>query len=190
MAPLPENGTARVFIDYTSATVQHTIEFRLGEGASSVSALTVANRMVTVLKQRMTTADSFIAARFQDEGSNFSLPIAFTPTAGVVPFDGGSPWWLEDPESAFISFIGRGSATGRRVRWEYFTPIKTFPWPSDNRYNVGEQAVIDTLRTNFAAAVAESDSTGDQIVTIGGDIPVVYGYVNIAKNAYWQRKQR
>lgn len=190
MAPLPDNATARVFLEYTSVGTQHTMEIRLGAGASSSTASVKAAAAANVLKQRMSNTDSFFAARFQDAGSTFSLPVAFTPINGVIDPAGGANYWQEDPESAMISFVGRGGSTGRRVRWEFFTPIATGTWPADNRFNPGDNAPVDTLRLNWTTFVNTSSTPGEQVVTIGGDIPAVYGYVNLSKNAYWQRKQR
>lgn len=190
MAPLPENATARLFLVYTSAAVQHTLIFRLGAGANVGDAETVAADMATIFKARMLSSDSILSARFSDIGSTFSLPITFSPVIGSVVAVGPSSYWAEDPDSAFISLIGRGLSTARRVRWEFFTPVATTAWPANNRYTPGASAPIDTLRTNFTSAVTGAASPGEQIVTIGGDIPAIYSYVNIAKNSYWQRKQR
>lgn len=190
MAPLPESSTARVFLDYTSCNIEHTFEFRLGAGATLTTAADRAELVAALLATRMTDNDSIIRARFSQQGQNFSLPLTFTPVQGVLPFDGGGPWWVEDPQSAFISLIGRGQTTARRARWFFYTPVKTITWPADNRYQTGEAAVIDTFRENWEALIEDTPGPGSQIVTIGGDIPLVYGYVNIAKNGYWQRKQR
>jgi hypothetical protein len=190
MAPVPPNGTDRVFMDYTSYDIPHTLILRLPPVSTPADGEAVAAAAATILKQRMSVNDSFTAARYQQSGTNFSLPIAFTAQQGVVDPSGGSALWQEDPESAFITFIGRGSATGKRVRWEFFTSVRTTTWPGDNRYNPGESGPIDALRTNWTNFVEVGATATQQIVTIAADIPVCYDYVNIGKNAYWQRKQR
>lgn len=190
MPALPGNSTARFFLEYTSIGIQHTLEVRLGAGASAITAATKATAAANVLKVRMSNIDSFYAARFQDAGAVFSLPVTFTPIVGTVDPAGGANYWQEDPESAMLSFVGRGTATGRRVRWEFFTPVATGLWPSDNRFNLGDNASVEALRVNWNTYVNTSASPGEQVVTIGGDIPSVYGYVNLSKNAYWQRNQR
>lgn len=190
MAPLPDNSTARLYLDYTSTGISHTMEVRLGAGADVVGAAVVASDLAGLFSIHMTDNDSFTGARFSAQGQNFSLPITFTPVQGQISFNNGAPWWTEDPQSAFISLVGRGNLTARKVRWIFFTPVKSVAWPADNRYAPGESAPIDSLRLNFTTIVQSGGSTGEQIVTIGGDIPTVYGYVNIAKHGYWQRKQR
>lgn len=188
--PIDPANTARVYIDYTSAQITHTLMFRLGAGATTANAAIRAQACAEIFKMRMQQADSFVSARFSDKNSHFSLPIPFTPVTGVIDGASGNIYWVEDPESAFLSLIGRGTTTGRRTRWEFFTPCRTTGWPESNRYAAGASGPIDALRENWKAFVEESSAPGDQLVTVAGDIPVVYGYVNIAKNGYWQRKQR
>lgn len=185
MAPEPENNTARLFLDYTSRFVQHTLMLRLPDTASDPGAYATA--YANILKQRMFDDDSFYGARFSANGSHFSLPLAFTAVPGVIPAASTSAW-LQDPESVFLSFIDRGNITGRKGRVEFFTAVPTTVWPGDNRYNPGDAAPIDTLRSNFAAAAKEGGTF--PLVSIGRDLVTVYNYVNIASNAYWQRKQR
>lgn len=188
LPPLPANSTACVFIDYTSYGVAHTFGFRLGAGASSITAATKAASLAAVLANRMGSADSFTQARLRAAGGIVSLPIAFTPVTGAV--SGSGIYWDDDPESTFISFVGRGTTTGRKTRWEFYTAVRSASWPPTNRYIPGFSAPVDTLRANFTNWVDTAASPGEQVVTIGGDIPQVYAYVNIAKNSYWQRRQR
>lgn len=186
MAPLPENSTDRVFLDYTSMDISHTLELRITP-AGGATPIDYANTYSAWMVQRMLTTDSVQGARFQAAGSNFSLPLPFTPAIGVIAADIGNRW-IEDPESAFLSLIGRGRTTGRRVRWTLFTPARTTLWPEDNRYNPGDAAPIDTFRQNFASL---ADAAGiAPLLTVGGDLVNVYGYVNAGKNSYWQREQR
>jgi len=184
MAPLPSESTARLYLDYTSVNIEHTMLLRLAGDATD--ALDYANTYAAIFAQRMYPTDSFFRARFAADEAHFSLPLAFTAVSGALP--SGTTTWPQDPESVFLSFVGRGLVTGRRSRVEFFTSIVTTTWPGDNRYNPGDAAPIDTLRANFAAA-AEQGGT-HPLLTIGSDEITVYDYVNIASNAYWQRKQR
>lgn len=185
MAPLPENSTARLFLDYTSRGVGHTMLLRLEGTLPSPGAY--AAGYAAIFAQRMFDDDSFYRARYSEAGTNFSLPIDFTVVPGVVP-SATTNSWAQDPESVFLSLIMRGNETGRRARVEFFTGVPATPWPADNRYNPGDSSVIDALRENFTDAA----ETGGELplLTIGGDEVTVYGYVNVASNAYWQRKQR
>jgi len=184
MAPLPSNGTNRLFLDYTSVNIEHTMLLRLADSVTDPEA--AATSYATLFAARMYPSDSFFRARFSLSGEDFSLPIPFTAVPGALP--SGTPTWPQDPESTQLSFIMRGITSGRRARVEFFTSITTTTWPGDNRYNPGDAAPIDTLRANFEAA-AESGGTYP-LVTVAGDFTTVYGYVNICQNSYWQRKQR
>jgi len=185
MAPLPDNSTARLFLDYTSRHVEHTLLLRFDGDLPSAGSY--ATGYAEILANRMFDDDSFFRARFSDAGADFSLPIAFTAVPGAIPAATTNSW-AQDPESAFVSFVMRGLTTGRRSRVEFFTGVPTPSWPSDNRYNPGDAAPIDTLRINFQNAAASGGTL--PLITVGGDEVTVYGYVNIALNAYWQRKQR
>ena len=188
MAPLPQNNTARVFVDYTSLSVQHTLMVRPLPGATVPDMAALATNVANVLRARMATTDSFFAARYSLALSDFSLPLTFEAVPGVV--SAFANIWTEDPESAFISLCGRSTTSGRRVRWDLYTPIRAADWPADNRFNPGENGPVDTLRLNWTAVVAGEAGPAPSVVAIDGSPVIVYEYVNIAKNAYWQRKQR
>lgn len=183
MSPLPENNTVRLLMDYTSAGVIHTMMLRFGDSIGSSDAATVAAALAADLAPFMNTGDSFFRARYSDHGSDFSLPIFWTTIHGTSTGAG----FVEDPDSAFVSVIGRSNG-GRKVRWEFFTVAKvTTDWPSDNRYSAGESTNADDIIAAFVAACSSEIAPVRAI----DKAPVnVYDYLNIAKNGYWQRKQR
>jgi len=153
--------------------------------AGGIPPVDYAVAYANILRQRMRSSDGFQSADYRAEGSTVTLPIAFTPVAGALV---DAPVWPQDPESTQLSLVGRGNTTGRKVRWEFFTGISTDFWPPSNRYNPGVAAPVDTWRTNFANAAYGAGLF--PLVTIGGDLVTVYGYVNIRQNGYWQTKQR
>ena len=184
MAPLPANSTARLFLDYTSNNVGHTMLIRTGATAGDVGDC--ADAYAAVFSQLMLATDSFYGARYSADGSDFSLPIEFTAVPGTL--GGETTLWSQDPESAQLSFITRGLTTGRHGRIELFTPVAFTPWPADNRYNPGDNATV-------LAALSDLQETGNSVgdfslLSIGGDLVNIYGYVNIRLNGYWQTKQR
>lgn len=183
MAPLPENNTARLFVDYTSGAFDHTLLLRFGPTTAPLDAVAVAQDICTALAPFMNSNDSFFGARWSANGSNIALPVAWTPVAGTST----GAAFSEDPEAAFVSVVGR-SFGGRRVRWDFFTVIKvSTTWPDDNRYAPGESTNADDIQDAFEAATI---LPVDPVVAIDGMDVIVYEYVNIAKNGYWQRKQR
>lgn len=186
MAPLPDNNTSRVWLAYTSVGVHHELMFRLSTVSSNAEASTKAQSLAAVLATRMVGTDSTLGARFSPGGTNFSVPIAHTPTVGTA----GSGFWAQDPESVQLSLTGRSFSDGRDVTWQFFNARLTTVWPADNRYNPGDEAVIDTFRINFTNWVNAAATPLEQVVTISGTIPSVNAYVNIRANAYWQNAQR
>lgn len=185
MAVLPQNSTARIFIDYTSRQIEHTMMLRVSSAAAGAEA--IATTYAEIFANRMFDDDSFFRARYSADESDFSLPLPFDAVAGVVPAASTSTW-PQDPESVFLSFPMRGITTGRKGRVEFFTAVPTTVWPGDNRYNPGDSAPIGALQANFKNAADASGTSS--LLSIGGDLVTVYDYVNIASNAYWQRKQR
>ena len=188
MAPLPQNNTTRLFLDYTSMGVPHTLMVRIPSSATPTQIEQFATNLSDALRNRMLTSDAFLSARVSNAGSNFSLPITFVPAGGVLASAGNI--WGQDPESTFVSIVGRSIVSGRKNRLEYFNPITTTSWPDDNRYNPGEAAPIDTFRINVINVLNGGGSSGVAAVAIDGTDATWYPYVNIAQNAYWQRKQR
>lgn len=188
LPPVPENATARIWLDYTSKGKEHSLLVRPATDLALGERQTVAQAFATVMASRMSINDSVFAARYSGVNTDFSTPFPFTPVQGVV--SGALVEWVEDPESAFISLVARSTTTGRRVRYTLYTPIAVGSWPVDNRYNPGEQAVIDTWRINMTSLIEGGGSLDWPMVASDGTFVNVYGYVNLGKNSYWQRKQR
>lgn len=188
MAPLPQNNTARLWLDYTSRGIQHSAMVRFGPGANPSTAEVFAAQLADAMRQRMFIADSVLAARYSGPGTLFSFPIFFTPVVGVVTEAGNV--WAQDPESTFLTIPGRSSFSGRDVRFCQFTAVVTPTWPTDNRYEPGDAAVVDTWRINITELLSTGGTESTPAVAIDNNIPTWYNYVNISQNAYWQRKQR
>lgn len=187
MAPTPANNTCRLWIGYTSKGVQHEIMSRYPTGTTPEQLNDQGDAIVNLLKTALLPTDTLNSMRYSITGAEFSIPLPLTPVPGTYT---GAPEWQEDPESAFLGFCGREAATGKRVRFELYTPIKfSLTWPADNRYAAGENADIDGLNQDLANVLYGSGAVV-AAVGIGGTPFSLYTYTNIAKNAYWQRKQR
>lgn len=175
MAPLPQNNTGVLFIDYTAGGQKHSAEIRLPSGSNSAEAVTAYNAMKGPLAARMYTVDSITGARWRAAGSKLSFPLAVTPQAGSVA---GTP--DVDNKTMFFSFTGRGGG-GRRCRFTWFTPVISVT-ASGYRASPIEAvylAVLDALR---GPSVAATDIQGNTVIW--------NNYVNFGSNAYFQRKQR
>lgn len=192
MAPIPPSNTFRVYLDYTSQGIAHTQEWRLSGTPSEATMATFAANAAAANRVAMLSSDTITGARYSPEGEDFTLPLLFTPQAGNLT-PGFVAVWAEDPEAAMVSLVGRGTAVARRWRVTLFTPYafanSSVNWPSDNRYTLGENAAVDTLYDLWTTLLDATHGTS-RVVTIGGDTIRPKGYINISKNAYWQRRQR
>jgi len=143
---LPDNNTARLFCDYTSMGIAHTVMVRLPDSVTPSQALDFANKLTDAMSYRTLESDSFTAARLAPQGSNFSFPLAYVAGPGRIASAGNI--WGQDPESTFLTMVARSAASGRRARFTHFTPITSASWPLNNRYEPGESAPVDTYRIN------------------------------------------
>lgn len=189
MAPLPDSNTGRLYLDYTSASVPHTLIVRFDGTQTAANLQSAAAIVANHMAQAMVNSDSVFAARASQEGQEFSLPVTFTSVPGVRTLAGNI--WTEDPDSAFYCLTGRSNTQARRWKLLHFT-IYNFgsSWPVDNRYSAGENATVDAVRTGWAQILAGQASMPFPCVAIDAGPIVMNAYANIAKNAYRQRKQR
>lgn len=193
MAPLPPSSTVRVFVDYTSLGIPHTAEVRLSGsptiGVMETAALGAANAMYPFMFE----TDAVTGARYSPVGEDFTLPLTFSPIAGSK-VAGFAAQWAEDPESAMVSVVGRGSSTARRWRFCLFTPYawanSSVTWPAKNRYLPGVNSQVDAFYDAVTTFLDAIYGSGTRVVSIGGDTVAPNAYVNIRKNSYWQDKQR
>lgn len=176
MAPLPDNLTARLFVDYTSGGTEHTTLIRLESSATSSDAATMYGLFTTATKAMMSPTDAFTGARFSAAGSNVSFPIAVSSVVGTAsggPFD-------PDKRANFISVTGR-SADGRDAKIGLFTVWEN-PDIAGFRNDTpsGAEAAFVTWATTNAANLRSAS-----------DEQVIWNtYVNRGVSAYWQRKLR
>lgn len=179
MAPLPENATARYFVDYTDGINEHTLLFRGLPGTSAALLGGIANNVIQELQPNMYLGWAIVGARFSQAGSDFSLPVL--PPNQVTP--GSNIAMPGTAAPRFQSIIGRGVVSGRRFRMFFFgLNIAT---PNDFRIDTGEVTSLDNARSQLIEAFGDNN-----IVTIGGDTAVLYDYFNVGFNSYYERKQR
>ena len=190
MAPLPQNNTGRLFLDYTSAGIPHTLMFRYAGTENTVDLLAAADLLADHMAQAMINTDAVTGARYSQEGTNFSLPLnGFDTQVGVRTVAGNL--WTEDPDSAFYSVTGRDGSDGREWKLLHFTPYNFGGgWPGDNRFNAGENATADSIREGWQQLMNGDGGMPFAGRSISGGFVVTNGWLNIAKNAYRQRKQR
>jgi hypothetical protein len=177
MAPLPDNNTPVLFVDYGWSDETRTTQFRGAAGADIGSMVALAAAFFNAIAPRMVTGWAFRGFRWRAQGANISLPVEGVPTpvTGIAALDA-----QYDPR--FVSWVGRGAVSGRRVR--VFVYGLVFPMPDDYRFTTGDIAEFDAARTvldTFGAGYA---------TTIAGDDPTWYLYQNVGYNSYHERNQR
>lgn len=175
MAPLPDNLTARLFIEYTSMGVAHTMLVRLEPSATAADAALVYADITTILKARMDTDDSFTGARFSAAGGNLSFPMPVSAVSGTAAY---SP--TDDRRAFFYSWTGRGT-DGRDAKVSFFSPV--YGTEGNYRLDPGDDAVFGAMATYLNAS-------SEEIVAVSGAPTVWHTYVNMGVSAYWQRKLR
>lgn len=177
MAPLPDNNTAVYFLDYTVDGQGHTMQFRLTEGADLAGAVGDSEGFLAALAPILDANWFVVGARYRAAGSNISFPVD-PPTQPSV--GAGSLPVKEKPR--YLSFVGRGLTTGRKVR--VFVYGAVFNSPDDYRLTGSEEASVQN------AVQFLQNNSENTFATIGGDIPYWNAYANVGYNSYYERKAR
>jgi hypothetical protein len=179
LLPLPPDSTRRVYINYTSGTIAHTLSLRVPAGVSAGTLDDALNEVIEAMRPIMDPEDSVLNVEESALGSNVRFPLFPVGLAGT-----GSGW---DPgdinNSAFVGMSGKGT-DGRLVSLAFYNlQAANF---QDTRIALG---VISAAYAGFFNSIA-ANSTGLAWRTIGAAVPSWNQYFNVARNAYWQREGR
>jgi hypothetical protein len=175
VAPLANNLTARLFVEYTSGGTEHTTLIRLEATATSTDGATMYGLFTTAAKGLMDTSDSFTGARFSAAGSNVSFPITVSAVVGTAAVSE-----VQDLDANFISATGR-SLDGRRSRVGFFT-VSAIQGSQNYRISAPSGAYA-TFLNFFTTNAANLRSASNSQVTWNS-------YLNYGISAYWQRELR
>jgi hypothetical protein len=177
MAPLPSNNTAVLFVDYSVAGEQHTVQVRYSASSSVAAAMAWLDDFL-VATSPFLFLTTIVAARNRAQGSNLSFPVTWT---GASTYGSGAG---EHFNSAwYIDYIGR-SPLGRRVRIGMFgTNVVTDAVSDDYRLQEAENVNVANTLTALEASPTEG-------IAIDGGNPVWNRYANIGVNAYWRNRIR
>lgn len=175
MAPLPHNSTDIMYIDYTVCTYQHTAEIRMDLVADVPQAQELFAAILDAVDAQL-YALTIDGARFQEEDTNVSYPIAWTEATSFGS-DAGDP----SKTAQYMSWVGRDLG-GRRNRLMVFG-CKSLVAGNNYRASAGEVAAFD-------AAVALLEAAEGVAITIGGGATHWKTYTNLGLSAYWRNKIR
>ncbi len=176
---LPEDSTYRGYIHYTSGGLPHTASFRFGAGVTNSEATAALNTIGEKMLALMDSGDAILGGEYSVAGSNIRFPLPSVTTgngtaSGAVNNDIN--------RSVSLGLSGKG-ATGHIVVSRFFTLLGAAYTDTRLPYSSlasNVQEWFDAIRSNEDRAVVDID---DQIVGWNA-------YLNVARDAYWQRKQR
>lgn len=175
MAPVSTLLTQRVWIDYRGLSGEHSIQVRYRPDVTfsqaQVNTIFLAGLISAVWYDDVTVT----GFRSAPVGQAFSFP--FPPPSPIVGQVVSGITGVNYPR--FASYSAR-SVAGRRVRWTiYETNIGTEDDYRIETFTAEEQAIFDFF-ANFGNGVCDVTANGI----------VMYNYINVGFNSYYQRKQR
>ena len=177
MAPLPENSTDRFWLDYTDGINDHSLLVRFnGEFATVNAVMGSVQGFLEALSPELYTL-TIQGARVSAQGSNISVPV---PWSGNVTY--GQFAMPNELSPRQLCFLGR-DGFGRRARWFVFG--WDAPPPDPFRIGITPATAFDN------ALIAIRDGQQESIwLTIAGQVPTMYTYVDVNYNSYYEAKAR
>lgn len=177
MAPLPENNTDRFWVDYTDGVNSHSLQVRFDGDDTTVNAVMASiDDFLLALSPELYTL-TVQGARVSSAGSNITVPVVWT---GGITY--GSFAMPADLAPRQICFLGR-DGLGRRVRWFVFGWNSTPPDP----FRIG---ITPSTAFDNALLAIQAGHTIETWLTISGQVPSMYTYVDINYNSYYEAKSR
>lgn len=176
MAPLAPNSTARVFVDYTVAGHQHTLQCRFDAPNTPSDCLPVIGDFLTAFGNQL-YASTLVGVRYTVAGGTVSSPFS----AVGMPTSWGSGAATGNESAQYYDFIGRTTG-GRRVRVSVFGAVNV--------------SVNDVFRIPISGNPPWSDALDvleaaeGVFIGIDGLQPYWHPYVNTGINAYWRNQIR
>lgn len=188
--PTSQTLTQRLFLEYTSQGIPHTLCFRFSPPAAPADLPGYAQTIAQLYAAYMLNTDSFFRASYASVGSNVQFPIAFSAQPGANTAAGNI--FTEDPQSVMISMTGKDTAAGFRWSTRFFTAYNNGGIrPDKNRY-LGD-AISGNLLGWYSGVIGLLAGTYlgvPRVVGVNGASIIFNAYVNISNNGYVQRKQR
>lgn len=177
MAPLPDNSTARVWVDYNDGVNDHSLMIRYSpSGATVADAMDAAIAFLEAMDPLLYLI-GITGARASAAGSTFSFPVAWT---GAATYGDDTMDPVFAPRET--RFLGRDNG-GRRVSWSLYGG--KYETPENYRLNP-----LDFAAVASAISAIEANVVADTFLTINYGDPIVYPYADVNFNSYWERQAR
>lgn len=182
MAPLPQNNTDRVIVDYTTGAKAHKLSARFSGSATISQALTALAAFLDTLQPILVGNWAILGVRFQQQGGDISVPVSPGPLAG---FSGGNaaPSLNLREEPRALTFVGRSGTSGRKVSLAVYGA--NFTTPSNYRYTSDEATDIEA-----AVEVLNDAQANNVFCVIDGSDALWYPYADVNYNSYWETQAR
>lgn len=190
MAPLPQNSTARLFLDYAtglSGAGSHTMQIRyLGSDRSASAAQArVASILTAAGAPAFRQGWRIVAARTALAGEDFTVPQNLNSSLASFLGSNTTPYPRRF-EAREFTFVGRGVDGPRKTRLSFYGIAAAVADLESFRGSIGAPNTPAWANSAYAALVAASSP----IVAIDGSQLVWYSYVNMNYNSYWERRLR
>lgn len=177
MAPLPDNNTARFWLDYTTPLNQHSLMVRYSPSGATLAEVMAAVDSFLSAIEGMLNVINIAGARASAAGSEFSFPVLWT---GAATYGSGALNAALEPRET--RWLGRDNG-GRRVSWSMYGC--NYDTPSNYRLDAAEFTDVGAGISAIEAAIV-----GDSFLTINYGDPIIYPYASVNFNSYWERQAR
>lgn len=175
LTPLPEDNTARLFVNYTHDTEEHEVQFRLLSPFTQSDLVDWVRGWLIANAVLFGSDVNFSSADWAALGSSVRNPVSWASILGT-----GTPSTSPVRLSRSGSFVGR-SPDGRKVRLFFYGMV----YGPDSTYRV--YATEDGLLAN---AINGLNALNSRVGTISGSAPIFKNYLNLRNNSYWQSELR
>lgn len=190
MAPLPDNGTGRIWVEYRTGggltSQNHTVMTRYNPGVGGTfpeALVETLAAMVAPGSEQYFDGWSFVGARHAAQGSDVSFPIPI-PAPFASFLGNGQLSASRQSQARETRFLGRSGVGGRRYSFSLYGLVDGLFSTLDFRLSRLESPEVDQVLT-----VVEETETGS-FVAIDLQPLVWYPYANWQYNSYWEGELR
>ena len=175
MAPVNPILTQRVYIDYQGLSGQHSLQLRYRPDVTFSQAQVNTIAFAELLKPVWFDDVTVTGFRSAPAGQAFTFP--FPPPVPIVGQVVGALTGRDFPR--FASYSAR-SVAGRRVRWTLY----------ETNIGIEDDYRVETLSADEQAIFNFLQDFGNGVCDVTANGIILYNYINVGYNAYYQRKQR